>query len=347
VRLRVSRVLLAAVLALGLGGCGDSSPVLNAVGSYSDVAILTDLDLFNPVAFQLKQALEVDANTGIRREPMLRVDIFDFDAKDDARLYKNVIVIGYLKGKDGASREIRRRLGGTQMKVMESRHLFFAAREDVYANNQNVLFLAGSDRSFMQSAINQEAPALRGQIEEMNRERVMEYMLGLGRNAEAERSLRENAGIRMTVPEGYRINGIKQNAEGDLGMVEVLHENPTRGVVVFWKTLEDPEAFDMEDPEALLALRRRWGTFLDEALQDLYGYTWSTEMFRGEPRPQLAGMYEVLSAQVGGPFRTLFLLDEPSRRLFGINWFTYNPQGDKHPYLREARAVAGTFVPRS
>jgi len=43
----------------------------------------------------------------------------------------------------------------------------------------------------------------------------------------------------------------------------------------------------------------------------------------------------------------LFLLDEPSRRLFGINWFTYNPQGDKHPYLREARAVAGTFVPRS
>jgi hypothetical protein len=340
VRVRVYRVLLAVVLALGLTNCGDSSPVLNAVGSYSDVAILTDLDLFNPVAFQLKQALEVDANTGIRPESLLNVDIFDISSKDDARLYKNVIVIGYLKGQDRASKEIRRRLAGTQMRVLESRHLFFA-------NNQNVLFLAGSDRSFMQSAINQEAPALRGQIEEKNRERVLEYLLTLGRNAEAERSLRENVGIRMTVPDGYRINGIKENQDGDLGMAEIVHENPTRGVVVFWKTLEDPAGFDMEDPEALLELRRRWGGFLDEALQDLYGYTWSTEMFRGETWPQLAGMYEVVEAQVGGPFRTLFLLDEPSRRVFGINWFTYNPRGDKHPYLREARAVAGTFVPRS
>ena len=346
-RVRVHRVLLAVVLALGLTNCGDSSPVLNAVGSYSDVAILTDLDLFNPVAFQLKQALEVDANTGIRPEPLLTVDIFDISSKDDARLYKNVIVIGYLKGQDRASKEIRRQLAGTQMRVLESRHLFFADREDVYANNQNVLFLAGSDRSFMQSAINQEAPALRGQIEEKNRERVLEYLLTVGRNAKAERSLRENVGIRMTVPDGYRINGIKQNSEGDLGMAEIVHENPTRGVVVFWKTLEDPAGFDMEDPEALLELRRRWGGFLDEALQDLYGYTWSTEMFRGETWPQLAGMYEVVEAQVGGPFRTLFLLDEPTRRVFGINWFTYNPQGDKHPYLREARAVAGTFVPRS
>jgi hypothetical protein len=50
--------LLACCLLLPLFfGCGGNAPVLNAVGSYSDVAILTDLDLFNPVAFELKQAL--------------------------------------------------------------------------------------------------------------------------------------------------------------------------------------------------------------------------------------------------------------------------------------------------
>ena len=339
--------MLLVLAAIGfLAGCGDSSPVLNAVGSYSDVAIMTDLDLFNAVAYQLERELEIDALTGIRPEPVLNVDVFDMRQKDKARLYKNILVVGFLKGKDAASREIQRRLSGEQMKVMETRHLFFATREDVYANNQNVLFLAGVDRSFMQSALAKEASALRGQIEERNRERVLEYMVALGRNRDAERQLSEKVGVRMVVPEGYRLNGIKQSQDGDLGMVEVVHENPTRSVVIFWKELVDPAAFDLNDPQVLLDLRRQWGLFLDESLQDLFGFTWSTEVFRGEMWPQLSGMYEVTSANVGGPFRTLFMIDVPSKRLYGINWLTYNPQGDKHPYLRETRAIASTFVPR-
>lgn len=340
---RWSFVLLAALL---VGGCGDSAPVLNAVGSYSDVAILTDLALFNGIAYELKRELEIDANTGIRPESMFNVDVVDMRDKDNARLYKNIIIIGYAKGRDRASRELQRQLQGRPMKVLPSQNLLLGEREDVYANNQNVVFLAGYDRSFMQSSLAKEAPGLRGQIEQRNRERVLEYLLSLGRNVEAENQLREEVGIRLTLPEGYRINGIKENTEGDLGMVEVLHENPTRGVAVFWKHVDDLASFDMDDPQLLLALRRQWGLFLEEAIQDAYGHTWSAEVYRGDTWPALAGMYEIPAANVGGPFRTIFLTDPPTKRVYGINLFTYNPQGDKHPYLREALAIAETFVPR-
>lgn len=336
------------LIPIALFGCGDSAPVLNAVGSYSDVAILTDTSLFNGIAFRLEQALEVDANTGIRPETMFNVDVFDMDDRDKARLYKNVIVVGFVKGRDAASREIQRKLKGRTMQVLPSRNLLFADLEDVYAKNQNVIFLAGYDRSYMQSSLEDEAAGLRGQMEERNRERVLEYLLSVGRNAEAERILREQVGVRMTVPDGYRINGIKKNEAGDLGMVEVVHENPTRGVILFWKDVSEPGAWDMDDPDpqVLLALRRQWGLFIDEAIQDAYGHFWSATVFRGNTLPQLAGMYEVRSANLGGPFRTIFLTDIPGKRVFGVNTFTFNPQGDKHVYLREALAIAETFVPR-
>jgi len=344
----VFRWPLLVMLAVGLVGCSDSAPVLNAVGSYSDVAIITDLDLFNGFAYTLERELEVDSQTGLRAEPLFNADVFDMRSMSKARLYKNIIIVGFVNGRDQASREIQRRLKGGTLSVLPSRHLLFADRDDVYANNQNVIFLAGYDRSFMQSALADEAAALRGQMEEENRSRVFEYLTSLGRNAEGEKTLRENVGIRMTLPEGYRVNGIKENASGDLGMVEVVHENPTRGVVVFWKEVEEPGAWDMDDPDpqVLLALRRQWGLFLDEVIQDGFGHTWSATVFRGDTLPQLAGMYEVRSASLGGPFRTIFFTDVPTKRLYGINIYTFNPNGDKHPYLREALAVAETFVPR-
>ena len=320
-RRRRSRSGIAASLCalglIGLGvvsGCGESPPVLNAVGKYSDVAVITDLQTFNSVAFQLKQVLEVDARTGLRPESMFNVDIFDMDDAKDSRRYKNVIVLGYLRGRDDASREIKRRLGGEQMRVMESNHLFIAVREDIYARNQNVVFLAGNDRSFMANSVLEEGAALRGQIEGSNRTRLHRYLYSVGRNESDEAAIRDQAGFRLALPAGWRLNGIKRDASGELGCVEVLANGPTRGVAVFWKDV-DPGAVDLTDRETLLALRRNWGAFLDEGLQDAFGFEWAMDEYRREEWPRLSGLYETGEQVYGGPFRTVFLLDVMSKRL--------------------------------
>ncbi len=343
---RLRRSAFATVGFLGLAllsACSSDAPILNAVGSYSDVAVLTDLELFNPIAFQLKKVLEVDPGYGLRPEKMLKVDIFDMSKKKRARVYKNVIVLGYRRGRDPASKEIRRRLGGQGMKVLPSRGLFFSVKKDIYAGNQNVLFLAGEDRNAMQSAVLQDGAALRGQIEVRNRERVLEYLISQGRDVDGERQLREQAGFRLTIPYGYRLNGVKTSRDGTMGMAEVVANRPTRSVVVFWKDM-DPADWDPEDEEGLLRLRRQWGVFLDETLQEDFGLRWELEVFRGEEWPKLQGMYR--TGDYGGPFQTVFLMDIESRRLYGINWLCYFPGNDKHSFMREARAVAETFVPR-
>jgi hypothetical protein len=126
-------------------------------------------------------------------------------------------------------------------------------------------------------------------------------------------------------------------------MAEVVANKPTREVVIFWQD-RDAADFDPKDEAALLELRRRWGRFLNETLQDDFGFRWELADFRGQEWPKLSGMYR--TGDYGGPFRTIFYMDEGSHRLFGITWLTYFPGQDKHPWMREARAVAETFVPR-
>ena len=342
---RIRGGFVAVVCVLLFAGCGEGPPVLNAVGKYSDVAVVTDLQTFNAVAFQLEKVLEVDARTGLRPDPLFNVDIFDVDDFEGARRYKNVIVLGFLRGGDPASSEIKRRLGGQQMRVMESNHLFVAVREDVYAQNQNVVFLAGNDRSFMANSILEEGPALRGQLEDANRRRLSQYLYASGHNEADEQAIREQAGLRLSLPSDWQLNAIKRSSDGEQGCVEVLANRPTRGVAVFWKNV-DPAQVDLGDHDALLELRRSWGRFLDERLQDAFGFEWVRDEYRREEWPLLSGMYETGEQSYGGPFRTIFVLDVPGQRLYGINTYVFFPDGEKHEFLREARIVADTFSPR-
>jgi hypothetical protein len=329
----------ASLLALALSGCESGMSTLNAAGSYSDVAILTSSELL-PVAMSLEREMEIEVEYALQPERLLEADVFDIHDLDDARLYKNVIVLGLLAGKDDASRELQRQLAGESMKAVAPRELFLATREDTYANHQNVLFVAGHERNLMQSAIARQAGALRGQIELANRERIRAHLFRDGHHTAVEQKIREHGQFQLEVPSNWEATRFFGDA--NTGSIEIAAIDPTRTVAVMWATLENTDA--LADRQWLLELRRRWGeTFLEESLQDAGGFQWSEEIFLGREHLMLAGFWD--NQTYGGPFRTLFHYDAASRRLFGINWLCYAPQLPKHPLMREAFAVAETFQP--
>jgi hypothetical protein len=337
-------VRLAAFVAFGslctlASGCGDK-PVLNAVGSYSDVAILTSPQLL-PVATTLEQALEETVEYSLQPEPILNVDIFDIRDRKEAAVYKNIIVLGLLEGSDASSQELKRQLAGESMKGIAARELFLATREDVYSRNQNVLYLAGHERNLMQSAARRQAPAIRGQIELSNRRRLLSFLTSLGRKFPVEEQIRELGGFRLQVPQDYEATRFFGNHEQ--GSVEIAARNPTRTVAIMWEPAAGPEV--LEDKEYLLERRRRWAEgYLDESLQDAGGFVWSLSSFLGAELPELAGFWE--GSTYGGPFRTTFYYDAATKRLFGINRLCYAPNLPKHVYMRETLAVAESFEPR-
>lgn len=96
-------IQLAMFLALlaQLSACSGGEPMGSAVGSYSDVAILTDLKALGPVANQLQRSLEKPVAYSLKPEPMFNVDLFDMSDRRNAEIYKNVMVIGLVGGRTG------------------------------------------------------------------------------------------------------------------------------------------------------------------------------------------------------------------------------------------------------
>ncbi len=330
------------ILTLVVSGCDSGSPIGSAVGSYSDVAILTETRLLGPVARQLKKSLSVEVTYAIKPEPLFNVDVFDWQDRRNAQVYKNLIIIGLLEGDDPASRELRRRLGGAVLSDKGHKNLFVAVMSNTYSRNQLVYFVAGRDRGLMQSSLARNIQILVDRISQENRKRILNYLFTNGHELDLENKIRHQMHFGLEVPASYRETSFHTGKHD--GFVEVAAVRPTRAVGIYY--LDDAESTMIEDKEVLLDLRRSFGErFLDEELQDAGGYQWSEVNFAGKRLLTLSGFWQAKKKDYGGPFRTFFLYEKEKRRLYGINLLTYAPGMRKHPYIREAMAVAETLKP--
>jgi hypothetical protein len=336
----VARGASALPLTLLLWACTGCSGGPVAAGSYSDVAVLFDAAALSPVAQALQRSLQVDAATSLQPEPLFRVDPLPLGQLGRASLYKNVVVLGLVDGTDAGSRELRRWTAGRRLPSLANGRLQRAVREDVYARNQHVVFLVGTDATAMAQAVERAAPALRDDLERSSRARIRVRLLSAGHRASVEARMERQGGFQLGVPAAYRPT--RSTLGPQEGGVEIAAVDPTRTVAVFYTAAPDPAV--LQDRDALLALRRRLGAaLLQERLQEAGGLTWARADFRGDSTLTLAGFWESEGGEGGGPFRTFFVYDAQRRRLYAINALVFCPGMDKHPWMREAIAVAESF----
>jgi hypothetical protein len=314
----------------------------SAVGSYSDVAILTDLKALGPVALQLERSLEAPVAYSLKPEPLFNVDLFDMSDRRNAEIYKNVVVVGLVDGEDRGSRELRRRLGGEALSDSRHKDLFLAVEQDVYSRNQLVFYVAGRERSLLQSAIGRNIGILIDRMEEENRARMRNYLFSDGHEVALEARVRHEMHFGIQVPASYHETRFRVGSEE--GLVEAMAVGPTRGFSVYY--LENADSTMVTDQDLLLEMRRSWGArFLEENLQDIAGFEWDEAPLGGRQLPVLSGFWEAKKGDYGGPFQTYFYFDPNRQRLYGINVLCYAPGMRKHPLIREALAVAETFQP--
>ncbi len=282
-------LILAASLMASALGCENGQPMSAAVGSYSDVAILTDTASLGPVASQLQRALSVDVDYTIQPEPLFNVDIFDWNDRRNAQVYKNVIVIGLLKGRDPASKELRSRLGGETMDRQGKRNFYVAVKSDVYSRNQLVFFVAGNDRTLMQSGLAKGIGTLINRMKTENRDRLRDYLFTNGHDVQLENKIRDQMGFGLQVPASYHETRFEKGVKD--GLVEVAATRPTRTASIYY--LDDADSTIINDHEVLLELRRSFGArYLEEDLQDAAGYNWGEDIFAGKLHLVLSGYWQ-------------------------------------------------------
>lgn len=205
-----------------------------------------------------------------------------------------------------------------------------------------MFYVAGRDRSLLQSAISRNIDVVIERMEAENRARLRRYLFTDGHETQLETRVRREMHFGIQIPASYRET--RFIVGGEEGLLEAVAVRPTRGFSIYY--LEKADSSLVADRDLLLELRRSWGSrFLEENLQDIAGFIWDETDFAGRRLPVLSGFWEAKEGTYGGPFRTIFLEDPESGRLYGINVLCYAPGMRKHPLIREAMAVAETLVP--
>jgi len=332
------RLVFLAVVSLLLGSCGKRSN-FPPVGSYSSVVIVTEsgkLDastenlvrqIQHPVDYYTKEELQFKAKL---------VPAYDLEKEPPS---KNMILFGLVRQGE-VGRLIEGFIGTSSVrKVLEGQINIFRKLDYPYAGQLTVIITAASSERLAQ-VVSENGALIRDIIEEANRERLRNYLLQREKK-ELEEEIRAKYKFTLRIPFLYELNQERKEVPG----IEFVRTAPHRGLTVSWRSWQQG-GVSLADSSALYDIRAdlAWKMYDKDVIRrDLVSFA---EDMLGDYRVvRMDGYWENSEGIYGGPYSCFFLYDDLRSRLWIVDTLVYGPGFDKHPLLRELKAVAETFRP--
>ncbi|MFQ5601577.1 MAG: DUF4837 family protein [Candidatus Krumholzibacteriia bacterium] len=332
---RLAPALLAVPIAAALGGCTESTQ-RPAIGSYSDVAAVTGGDDW--VLDSLQSALESRIRPLSQDESPFHVRRLPESRLADSEDARNLLLATLLDASGPVAKQVRRIMPGEDQARIRSRGAGWFLYPDVYARGQVVVVLAAVRRGALDSLLAIVGADLRDALERSAIERTTRDLRRASAASPEAEHFAARYGFEILVPSTYRVAA---PSKGWLDAVELVRDSPSRIVSVFWT---DPvDSLQATDEKFVLGLQR-------DVMRRLHGDTLVEDrnvFERSSLGPytalQLTGVWQNTSQVAGGPFVTHFVYDGRRRRLYGVQGLLFAPGRDKHPWMRELRALAATF----
>jgi hypothetical protein len=326
--------LLAAVVAIP-SACRETS--FAPTGSYSEILLVNEDGLIDPVTADVLRRLRKKITYVIKEEEPFEITLVGAAKLQAFPPYKNIFLLGPMAANTRLGQKIRELLGpGGVEAVLSGRGNLFV-KNDTPAPSQLTMILTGADRRSFRDAVERSLSELRPVIEKSIRERLRHHLLEK-EQMELTRWYHEKYGFILRLPVLYEMLTERPKFRA----IEFLHRQPTRLLAVFWRPWD--HELSLADSTALYDLR---ATYAEEMYEGDYMIPNMIRFGRSElgPYPSIAieGPWANRSETVGGPFRTDFVYDSDREWIWGVDQLVYAPDFDKHPYMRELRALAETF----
>jgi hypothetical protein len=327
-------VIPLALLALFSCDKGSSFP---PVGSYSDVMIVTESGKLDKLTESIVREIQHPVDYYTKEELQFRaklVSALDLESKPPS---KNMILFGLVRqGEIGGL--IEGFIGTASVRrVLEGKTNIFRKLDYPYAG-QLTLIVTASSSERLREVVASNGAIIRDIIEEANRERLRNYLLKK-EQVEITEELRARYKFTLRVPFLYELN--QQRA--DVPAVELVRVKPHRGLTVSWRKW-DGGAVSLADSSSLYDIRVElaWEMYDKDVMRrDIVSF--SEDRLGDFHAVRMDGYWENSVGLYGGPYSCFFVFDDVRARIWIIDTLVYGPGFDKHPLLRELRAVAETF----
>lgn len=323
-------LLSAGLLSVGCDG------LLPAVGSYENIYVVTERPLDEETIQALRGELEIEFET-VQLETLFTILPIRADTVKAIENRKNFLMVIDLSTDDLLRKEARYLLGKSEVNRVEqsaTAELFFIS--DAWAKYQAHALLLVPRKEFFTAAVAKHGRTIREGFLQLNRKRILSYLLFQGEKASLSRRLYKNFGWWMTIPADFfpKLDYIEEQ------FFSMKTDRPAKLFFVYWRDGVDV----LPSGEELAALRDTltW-KYYDEDFAEPSRMKITKSVFRDRETVRLQGLWQNEKYTIGGPFRSLIFLDQENRRLYFLDYAVYAPNFPKKYYLWELESILETF----
>ena len=263
---------------------------------------------------------------------------------------RNMIYVMTLDQRTQGAAIVKRLFTPESIQMIQSDpNLFMTTGSDVFARNQEVVYLFGKDEATLSRNLRKGGASLVTFFDQKERERLSISLFKSGQMKGISDILVNGFKCTMKIPFGYKL----ADKSDDFLWTRQTNPRDDKDIFIARKPYATQADFSKEN---LIRFRDdvcRKYLFADPAESDSYlvtettipfiPVTTDTINFNGHFAVRLRGIFKSNTPGLGGPFLGYALVDEPTQQFYYIEGFTISPSRDQREIMRELETILFTF----
>lgn len=214
--------------------------------------------------------------------------------------------------------------------------------ENKWAASQLILNVQAANDEALLALLNEKGSMLAEKINVTERERWMSYYKRF-LNSPSFTRLSEDHGIRLYVPNSF----VMDVNEDDFVWLSYETPTTTQAVLVHHFPYEDRSIFNQE---SLMEIRNNLTKEKVKGpdgkaymtIEEIMPVEFNQFQYKNRMYAEIRGLWTLEGGFMGGPFVTLFTIDEGTNRVFMLDAFVYAPKDKKRELLRQTESILYT-----
>lgn len=263
---------------------------------------------------------------------------------------RNLIFAVTLDQKTSGANQIKRTFTPESLeKIKTEPNLFSQNSRNLFAKNQEVLFLFGKTEPELIQNLREHGGKLVEYFDLRERERQTTSLYKAGQLKGIPQILRKDFNSEMKVPFGYQL----VMNEKDFLWVRQINPQDDKDIFIARKSYTSPEQFKQDSLVAFRDKICRRNIFEDPERLDTYLLTETSIPFKPvitreinfnkKFAVEMRGLWRTNNLTMGGPFISFAFVDEAQNMFYYIEGFTFSPGKDQREIIRELETILYTF----
>jgi uncharacterized protein (UPF0128 family) len=226
---------------------------------------------------------------------------------------------------------------------------FFASAKNVFAKNQEVMYLTSPQEQHLLGMVKKNAARLADHFDLRERERLSLSLFKSGQVVGVSDVLLKDYQCYLKIPFGYKL----ADKQPDFLWLRQINLKDDKDIIIARKKYTTPSAFELESLVRFRDDVLRHYIYEDPEIPDTYfvteravpfiPVTADTVNFNNHFAIRLMGLWRSNTFGMGGPFQGYALVDEANQQFYYIEGFTFSPGRNQREIMRELETILHTF----